>query len=99
MWVVLVIAGLALLAIGAVWLGFIPPPHASTLIRIKGGRLVLRKGQLRPYARDHASEILLEAGVSDGYIAITPQNWVAFSRQIPSAIHQRLRNVLLNQSS
>jgi hypothetical protein len=89
------------LASGAlsVWLGLVPPPNAATLIRIKHGQIHLRKGQLRAYAKDHATEILTSAGVSSGFIAITPQNSVVFSRQIPADIRQRLRNVLLNQSS
>jgi hypothetical protein len=98
MWV-LVILGLLAAAALSVWLGLVPPPNAATLIRIKGGQLHLRKGQLRAYAKDHASEILAGAGVSGGFIAITSQNSVIFSRQIPTAIRQRLRNVLLNQSS
>lgn len=98
MWVLIVItlAGLAFLAM---WLGFVPPPHATTLITIKNGRLFLRKGQLRGYAREHATDLLANAGVSRGFIAIVPQNSVMFSRQIPSGIRQQLRNVLLNQSS
>jgi hypothetical protein len=98
MWL-LIILGLIAAAALSVWLGLVPPPHAATLIRIKHGQLHLRKGQLRAYAKDHASEILASAGVSSGFIAITPQNSVVFSRQIPPAIRQRLRNVLLNQSS
>jgi hypothetical protein len=98
MWLI-VILGLLAAATLSVWLGLVPPPNAATLIRIKGGQLHLRKGQLRAYAKDQVSEILADAGVSSGYIAITSQNSVVFSRQIPPAIRQRLRNVLLNQSS
>ena len=46
--------------------------------------------------REHVSEILSEAKVSKGFIAITSDNRVKFSKQIPAAVHQRLRNVLLN---
>jgi hypothetical protein len=93
----LVIGGLALAAFLAVWLGFVPPPYAGTLIRIRGGLLNVRRGQLRSDAREHLREILQEAGVSHGFIAVTAGNRVAFSRQIPPAVRQRLRNVLLNQ--
>jgi len=94
---IIVIGGLVGLAFLAVWLGFVPPPHASTLIWIREGVVDVRRGRVSPHAREHVADILREAGVSKGYIAITPENWVAFSRRIPSGIHQRLRNVLLNQ--
>jgi hypothetical protein len=98
MWVIIIL-GLIGAAVLAVWLGLVPPPNAATLIRIRGGQLHLRKGQLRGYAKQHATEILAGAGVSSGFMAITSHNSVVFSRQIPPAIRQRLRNVLLNQSS
>jgi hypothetical protein len=98
MWLLVIIGLLAAGAL-AIWLGLVPPPHASTLITIKGGQLHLRKGQLRGYAKEHATEILGGAGVTSGFIAITPQNSVMFLRQIPAEIRQRLRNVLLNQAS
>ena len=96
MWLIPIVC-MALLAFAAVWFGFVPPPHASTLLHIRAGAVRVTRGSLRPYARQHVTEVLSEAGVSSGFIAITPGNRVAFSRQIPTAIHQRLRNVLLNQ--
>lgn len=77
--------------------GFMPPPNASTLIRIRDGAVEVRRGQVRSDTREQIREILSEAGVSKGFIAITPQNWVGFSRHIPLTARQRLRNVLLNQ--
>jgi hypothetical protein len=52
---------------------------------------------MRSHAREHLTEILSDAQVSRGFIAITPANRIVFSRNIPAAVHQRLRNVLLNQ--
>ncbi len=92
--VVLLLAALALF-----WSGRLPPPHAATLIRIQGDRLELRRGHLEVQAREHVAEILRDAGVSRGYVAITPGNRVIFSRQIPPGVHQRLRNILVNQWS
>ena len=45
---------------------------------------------------DDAEEVLAAAGVKSGFIAIMPDQRVRFSRSVPAAIHQRLRNVLLN---
>jgi hypothetical protein len=87
------------LAFGPVLFGFVPPPHASTLLHFRSGSVRATRGVLRSYAREHVAEILSEAKVTKAFIAITPGNRVVFSRRIPSAVHQRLRNVLLNQSS
>ena len=92
-----IILGMAFAGLLAVWLGFVPPPYAATLIRIRDGELHVRRGRLHGLAREHVSEILRGAGVSRGFIAITSADWIMFSRQIPRAVHQRLRNVLFNQ--
>jgi hypothetical protein len=92
-----VIGGLVLIWLLAVCFGLLPPPHASTLIRIRGGVLQIRKGQLILHARGRVGDLLTEASVADGFIAVTPGNRVAFSRNIPAAIRQQLRNVILNQ--
>ena len=83
-------------AFAAVWYGVVPPPYASTLLRVQDGTIRVTKGQVKPFAREHVREILAEAGVARGFIAIT-NNRVIFSRHIPAAVRQRLRNVLLNQ--
>jgi len=96
MWLV-PIAFLVALAFAAVWFGFVPPPNARTLLHIRAGTIRITRGSLRPHAREHVAEILSEAKISRGFIAITSGNRVAFSRRIPATVHQRLRNVLLNQ--
>ena len=75
----------------------VPTGLPTPLIRIHNGAVSVRRGRVQAHAREHISDILRDVGVSDGFIAITPENWVAFSRHIPPAVHQRLRNVLLNQ--
>jgi hypothetical protein len=55
------------------------------------------RGKVRPESREHVADILKEVGISKGFIAVTPGNRVAFSWSIPGKVHQRLRNVLLNQ--
>jgi hypothetical protein len=92
-----ILACMVLLGGAVVWLGFVPPPHANLVVRIREGMVVAGRGRLKPHAKEHVSDILNEAGVTSGFIAITPGNRVFFSRSIPGAVHQRLRNVLLNQ--
>jgi hypothetical protein len=95
-WILVIVCGVSV-GVVSIWLGVLPPLNATTLISIRRGQVRLRKGQLRVHAKEDVSDILREAGVSRGFIAITAQNRVVFSRRIPSTIHQRLRNVLLNQ--
>ena len=92
-----IIGSLAVVGFLAFRLGFLPPPHATTLIRIRDGRVDVRRGQMRLHAKGQVADVLREAGVSSGFIAVTPGNRIAFSRSIPSTVHQRLRNVILNQ--
>jgi len=94
---ILVIGSVSMAWLAVVGLGFFPPPHASTLVYVRNGSLDVRRGRLKPHAREHVMEILQEASVTGGYIAITADNRVYFSNRIPAAVHQRLRNVLLNQ--
>lgn len=77
-------------------LGFLPPLHATTVVLIRDGRLVMKRGQLRGQVRDDVAEVLAGAGVRNGFIALTAGGRVHFSRSIPRELHQRLRNVLLN---
>lgn len=83
--------------IAALSSGILPPPNAITVVHVRKGVFSVTKGKLRPHARDDAKQILAEAGVTKGFVAITKDNRVVFSREIPQEIHQRLRNVLLNQ--
>lgn len=96
MWLI-PIACVLVLAFAAVWFGIVPPPYANTVLRIGSDGIRATRGSLMPHARVNLAEILSEARVSRGFIAVTPANRVAFSRNIPTALHQRLRNVLLNQ--
>ena len=89
-------AGAVLAAAALVWFGFVPSPFAPTLIRYRAGKLEVSKGTLLPRARAQVAELLESAEVSKCFFTISPQNKVLFSRQIPSSIHQRLRNVILN---
>ena len=96
--IVLAVAAVAVAVFGlpVSGLGFFPPRKASTVVRIRAGRMVMQRGQLRSQVRDDVQDVLAGAGVKTGFIAITGGSQVCFSRNIPRALHQRLRNVLLN---
>lgn len=96
MWVI-PLACLVLIVFGAVWLGSVPPPHANTLFRTRAGGVRAARGNLVPHAREQLTAILSEAGGSRGFIAITSDDRVNFSRHIPVVVHQCIRNVLLNK--
>jgi hypothetical protein len=96
MWWLLIVITLAAAWLLAVLLDFIPPPHAKILIKIHEGQFKVTRGQLRAQPREFISDMLQEAGIARGHIAVTYYNRAAFSRNIPGNIRQRLRNVLLN---
>jgi hypothetical protein len=96
MWLIPV-ACLVVLGFAAVRFGYVPPPGARTVLHVRAGDIRVAGSRLKPHAKADVAEILSEAGVSRGFIAVTRENRVKFSRHIPAAIHQRLRNVLLNQ--
>lgn len=81
----------------AVWLRYLPPPGVPTLLKIRGTNIDVVRGVLRSHSRDHLKGILSESNVSKGFITMSRANRVTFSRHIPDSVHQRLRNVLLNQ--
>ena len=96
MWI-WIIGGSVLAGLLAVRFGLLAPPHATTLVRIRDGKLRIRRGNMLPYAKGQVADVLREAGVSSCFIAVVPGNRVVFSRAIPSTVHQRLRNIILNQ--
>jgi len=77
-------------------LGLVPPWNATTVIRIRAGKVVVKRGQLRGPVRDDVAEVVAGAGLTSGFIALTSESRVCFSRNIPESTRQRLRNVLLN---
>ena len=92
-----VIAIFVLLVVLVIRAGYVPPPYAGTLIRVRNGAVDVSRGHVRSAARQYVADILRDAGVSRGYIAVTSEDSVEFSKTIPEGIRQRLRNVLLNQ--
>jgi len=96
MWL-LVVSGMILISLGMIAFGFVPPLTAETLICFRNGAVVVTRGKLLPHAKSAIAEVLGEAGVINGFIAVVAGPRVRFSRNIPTTIHQRLRNILLNQ--
>jgi hypothetical protein len=94
---IVILIAIVTLIFAAIELGFIPPFNARVIVRMRNGSLVFEKGRLQGNASEHVEAILRAAGVSEGFVAITFGQRVYFSRQIPHEVHQRLRNVLLNQ--
>lgn len=92
----LLLAGVLVFWLPMASLGFWPPFSSTTVIRVRSGKLFLPRGQLRGLVRDDVAEVFSSAGITSGFIAITPGSRVHFSRNIPKPVRQRLRNVLLN---
>lgn len=92
----LLLIAIVLLLFGAVEMGVIPPFHAAVVLRLRAGELRVERGSMRGEAAAHVAAILRDAGVRDGYVAVTRGHRVYFSRSIPTDAHQQLRNVLLN---
>lgn len=94
---ILAATGIAVAIFLAFHWGFLPPLNATTLIRFRDGKLEIPRGHIRIQAREQIADLLREAQVPDCFMAITPRNRVVFSRHIPIELHQRLRNVIINQ--
>jgi len=96
MWWLLIVIALAGVWFLAMQLGCVAPPNAKILIKIHNNHPHVTRGQLRAQSREFVTDILQQANVAKGFIAITHSKRAAFSRNIPRDIRQRLRNVLLN---
>lgn len=93
----LLIVAMAVVVFGLpIGLGLVPSWNAITVIRIRSGKVVVKRGQLRGTVRDDVAEVLAAAGVASGFVALTSDSRVHFSHNIPEPVRQRLRNVLLN---
>lgn len=65
------------------------------MIRIKNGRCEVTKGVIDATARRQVAELVEEAGIQSGFIAVADGR-VRFSPSIPNELHQLFRNVVLN---
>ncbi len=95
MWLLIIVGVVVVLAL-AIEFGFIAPPTASIVVQIRNGDVRIERGSLNPGIVSHIASIVRQHGVREGYVAITRDRRISFSRMIPEDIHQQLRNVLLN---
>jgi hypothetical protein len=70
----------------------------ETYILIDGGTLHLRKGWVSPRVLSALTDVLRDAGVSQGHITLSQDRRVSVSWHVPPALHQQIRNVLLSES-
>ena len=68
----------------------------ETYILIDDGTLRLRKGWVPARVLAALTDLLRDAGVSQGHITLSPDRRVAVSWHVPPALHQQIRNVLLS---
>ena len=99
MWWLLLVIALTAFWLLALFLGFVVPPNAKILIKIHNNHLHVTRGRLRAQSREFVTEILQQANITSGFVAITYSKRAAFSRNIPRDVQQRLRNVLLNDQN
>lgn len=89
---------LVLLGLLIIWrLEIVPPLGAAVLIRIRAGRLVAVTGSVRSQTLADLTEILDPVGLNYGFLAVHDPGRIIFSRNIPTHLHQQLRNVLANR--
>ena len=91
----LAVAILALLW-ALVALGFVASPLSRTVIRIRHGEIRVEGAELGPRAKEHLADVIRDAMLMRGFITLSSRREVAFSRDVPQMMRQRLRNILLN---
>jgi Protein of unknown function (DUF3634) len=70
----------------------------ETYILIDDGTLRLRKGWVPARVLSALADLLRDAGVSHGHITLSQDRRVAVSWHVPPALHQQIRNLLLNEA-
>ena len=93
-WVLLALVGVGLYLY---WTGFFERTNAVLVVRLRGGQAVIERGRLSIDGRQRLEDIAREAQWDDGVICVSRRRRTTFSRQIPAACHQPIRNVLANE--
>ena len=71
--------------------------RGETYILIDDGTLRLRKGWVPAQVLSALTDLLRDAGVSQGHITLSQDRRVSVSWHVPPALHQQIRNLLLNE--
>ncbi len=93
----LILVVLVGLAIYLYWTGFFDHINAVLVVRIRGGQAVIERGRLSVDARLRLEDIARESQLEDGLISVSRDRRTTFSREIPAACHQPMRNVLASE--
>ena len=77
-------------------MNFISRLFAQYAIRIEQGSACCIKGRMADRIMRDLSSLASEHSLKDGEIWIDPVGRVSFSKAIPGAMHQRIRNVIFS---
>jgi hypothetical protein len=83
--------------IGGTWLlnTYIAPPGARTVLKLVHGKLTVTRGSLSAQTQTYVQDVLRDAGLEQGSVAILANGRLWFSPSIPDTAHQQLRNLLM----
>ena len=71
--------------------------RAAEAIEVVDGRATLKKGKLSMSLLADVTELMRREGVRKAEIWINASGAISFSAEIPSSLHQRLRNILASR--
>ena len=91
----------AVLVVVVIWwllvaFGIAPSPFSRTTIRIRNGQIRIDGAELSQRAKEHVADVIRDAMLFKGFITLSAKRYVGFSREVPEAMRQTLRNILLN---
>jgi len=75
----IIVAAVAAFGWGAFAYGFLPPPNAKMLLCFRGGVIKVKRGSIQSLAKQHVADVIVEAGVVKGFIAVRSTNRIVFS--------------------
>ena len=87
---------IVLLLWALVALGIVASPFSRTVIRIRRGEIRVDGADPGARAKEHVADVIRDAMVMRGFIAISSRREVTFSRGVPPEVRQRVRNIRLN---
>jgi hypothetical protein len=70
------------------------PPTAKMVIEFDGSKAVLKRGNVKAQTLHFVGDVLKEAGSAAASVAILNNNKIWFSKSVPHAAYQKIRNLL-----